>query len=78
MFCVSQKAATAIREAYLAKGEWLAVAELRRFYNVADNAAAQTCARAIASWAPIDMTAMKAEVKALRKGRRNSVARRQG
>jgi len=78
MFCVSREAATAIREAYLAKGEWPAVAELRRFYNVADNAAALTCARTIASWEPIDMAAIKAEVKELRKNRRNSVARRQG
>ncbi len=78
MFCVSQEAAAAIREAYLAKGEWPAVAELRRFYNVADNAAALTCARIIASWAPIDTAAIKAEVKALRMSRRNSVARRQG
>ncbi|MEI7608112.1 MAG: hypothetical protein WCJ64_12090 [Rhodospirillaceae bacterium] len=64
MFCVSNEAATAIREAYLDKGEWPAVAELRRFYRIDDNAAALTCARTIASWAPIDTAA----VKALRKG----------
>jgi hypothetical protein len=70
MFCVSDEAATAIRTAYLDKGEWPAVAELRRFYRIDDNAAALTCARTIASWAPVDTAAMKAEIKNLRKGRR--------
>ena len=70
MFCVSNEAAAAIREAYIDKGEWPAVAELRRFYRIDDNAAALTCARTIASWAPVDMAAMKAEIKSLRKSRR--------
>ena len=70
MFCVSDEAAAAIRAAYLDKGEWPAVAELRRFYRIDDNAAALTCARTIASWAPVDTTAMKAEIKSLRKSRR--------
>ena len=58
MFCVSNEAATAIREAFLDKGEWPAVAELRRFYRIDDNAAALTCARTIASWAPVDTATM--------------------
>ena len=70
MFCVSDEAAAAIRAAYLDKGEWPAVAELRRFYRIDDNAAALTCARTIASWAPVDTAAMKAEIKRLRKSRR--------
>ncbi len=68
MFCVSNEAATAIREAYLEKGAWPAVAELRRFYRIVDNAAALTCARTIASWAPIDTAAVKAERKVRRQG----------
>ena len=70
MFCVSNEAATAIREAFIAKGEWPAVAELRRFYRIDDNAAALTCARTIASWVPVDTAAMKTEIKSLRKPRR--------
>ena len=70
MFCVSDEAATAIREAYFDKGEWPAVAELRRFYRIDDNADALTCARTIASWVPIYLAAMKAQIKSLRKSRR--------
>ena len=70
MFCVSNEAATAIREAFFDKGEWPAVAELRRYYRIDDNAAALTCARTIASWAPVDTAAIKAELKSLRKTRR--------
>ncbi|MEI7606734.1 MAG: hypothetical protein WCJ64_05065 [Rhodospirillaceae bacterium] len=70
MFCVSDEAASAIRTAYLDKGEWPAVAELRRFYRIDDNAAALTCARTIASWEPIDTAAMKSEIKRLRRTRR--------
>jgi len=53
MFLVSDEAAEAIRTAYLEKGEWPAVAELRRFYRIDDNAAALRCARTIASWHPV-------------------------
>ena len=53
MFLVSDEAAEAIRTAYLEKGEWPAVAELRRFYRIEDNAAALRCARTIASWHPV-------------------------
>jgi len=70
MFCVSNEAATAIREAFLDKGEWPAVAELRRFYRIDDNAAALTCARTIASWTPVETAVIKAEIKSLKKSRR--------
>ncbi len=50
MFLVSAEAAEAIRTVYLEKGEWPAVAELRRFNRIEDNAAALRCARTIASW----------------------------
>ena len=40
-----QRSCAAIREAYLDKGEWQAVAELRRFYRIDDNAAALTLRR---------------------------------
>ncbi len=50
MFLVSAEAAAAIRTAYLERGEWPAVAELRRFYRIDDNVAALRCARTIASW----------------------------
>ena len=43
MFMVEDDAAEAIRRAYLEKGEWPAVAELRRFYRIDDNAAAFPC-----------------------------------
>ena len=62
MFLVSDEAAEAIRTAYLEKGEWPAVAELRRFYRIEDNAAALRCARTIASWHPV-----KVEPKAPKK-----------
>ena len=55
MFLVSDEAAEAIRTAYLEKGEWPAVAELRRFYRIEDNAAALRCARTIASWNPVEI-----------------------
>ena len=41
------------------------------FGLIDDNTAALTCARAIASGAPVDTAAMKAEIKSLRKSRRN-------
>ncbi len=56
MFLVSKEAADAIRTAYLDRGEWPAVAELRRFYKIDDNAAALICARTIASWTPLPVT----------------------
>jgi hypothetical protein len=52
MFLVSEEAAAAIRSAYLEKGEWPAVAELRRFYKIDDNDAALRTVRTIASWLP--------------------------
>ena len=52
MFMVEDEAADAIRRAYLEKGEWPAVAELRRFYRIDDNAAALRAVRTIASWRP--------------------------
>ena len=52
MFLVSDDAAEAIRAAYLERGEWPAVAKLRRFYRIDDNAAVLRVARTIASWRP--------------------------
>jgi len=48
MFMVGDDAAQAIRSAYLEKGEWPAVAELRKFYLI--DAAALRAVRTIASW----------------------------
>ena len=69
MFLVSKEAADAIRTVYLDRGEWPAVAELRRFYKIDDNAAALKCARTIASWTPLPETA-KNEKPAPRRRRR--------
>ncbi len=54
MFMVSDEAATAIRTAYFERGEWPAVAELRRYYMIEDNAAALKTAQIIASWQPVE------------------------
>ena len=51
MFLVSNEAAAAIRAAFIDEGEWRAVAVLRSFYRIEDDAAALRCARTIASWA---------------------------
>ena len=37
MFMVSAEASDTIRTAFMEKGEWPAVAELRRFYRIDDN-----------------------------------------
>ena len=50
MFLVSDEAAAAIRTAYLEKGEWPAVAEMRRFFRIDDNDSALRVVRTIASW----------------------------
>ena len=52
MVMVEDEAAGAVRRAYLEKGEWPAVAELRRFYRIDDNAAALRVVGTIASWRP--------------------------
>ncbi len=70
MFLVSKEAADAIRTVYLDRGEWPAVAELRRFYKIDDNAAALTCARTIASWTPLPEATAKHEKPAPRRRRR--------
>ncbi len=49
---VGDDAAQAIRSAFMEKGEWPAVAELRRFYRIDDNAAALRAMRTIAAWRP--------------------------
>lgn len=53
MFLVSKEAADAVRTAFIDRGEWPAVAELRRFYKIDDNTTALNCARTIASWTPV-------------------------
>jgi len=53
MFMVSAEAADAIRTTFLEKGEWPAVAELRRFYRIDDNESALRSVRIIASWLPM-------------------------
>ena len=52
MFMVDEDAAKAIRTAYREKGEWPAIAELRRFYKIEDNITALQAVRTIASWRP--------------------------
>jgi hypothetical protein len=53
MFVVSEAEATAIRTAFDQGGEFAAAVELRRLFPaVTDNAEAQECARAIATWKP--------------------------
>ena len=69
-FLVSKEAADAVRAAVIDRGEWPAVAELRRFYRIDDNAAALKCARTIASWSPLPETAVKHEKPAPRRRRR--------
>ena len=53
MFLVSNEAATAIRKAWITRGELAAVAVLRSFYKIDDDTAALNCARTIASWASV-------------------------
>ena len=53
MFMVSAEAADAIRTTFLEKGEWPAVAELRRFYRIDDNESPLRSVRIIASWLPM-------------------------
>lgn len=50
MFMVSQQEAAAIQKAFREGGEWTAVAELRRFFRIEDNACALDAVRAIARW----------------------------
>ncbi len=72
MFLVSKEVAAAVRTAYLDRGEWPAVAELRRFYKIDDNAAALKCARTIASWSPLPETPVKHDKPAQRRRRQES------
>lgn len=50
MFAVSQDEAEAVQRAFHESGEWAAVAELRRFFPIQDNADALNAVRAIARW----------------------------
>ena len=52
MFMVRAEAAGAIRTTFGEKGEWPAVAELRRFYRIDDNEIALRYANIIESWFP--------------------------
>ena len=72
MFLVSKEAAHAVRTAFIDRGEWPAVAELRRFYKIDDNAAALKCARTIASWTPLPEMTAQHEKPAPRRRHRES------
>ncbi|MGY0794100.1 hypothetical protein ACW7BJ_32500 [Azospirillum argentinense] len=50
MFVVDEAMAAAVRRAYDERGEWPAVAELRRHVYIDDNAEALRVVRTIASW----------------------------
>ncbi|MBF5095415.1 hypothetical protein F1643_14240 [Azospirillum sp. INR13] len=50
MFVVDEVMAAAVRRAYDERGEWSAVAELRRHVCIDDNAEALRVVRTIASW----------------------------
>jgi len=50
MFSVSQEETAAIQAAFHERGEWAAVAELRRYFHIQDNADALNVVRAIARW----------------------------
>lgn len=50
MFSVSQEEAAAIQTAFHERGEWAAVAELRRYFAIQDNADALNAVRTIARW----------------------------
>ncbi|CAO3425597.1 hypothetical protein [Azospirillum doebereinerae] len=56
MFSVSQEEATAIQAAFHERGEWAAVAELRRYFSIQDNADALNAVRTIARWRPPPVT----------------------
>ena len=53
MFLVSAQAADAIRTTFLEKGEWPAVAELRRFYRIGDNESTFHSVNIIEPWRPM-------------------------
>ena len=60
MFSVSEAKAAAIRAAFEQGGEFAAAVELRRLFpGVTDNAKAWECARAIASWRPLPVSATR-------------------
>ncbi|QCO19451.1 hypothetical protein D3869_29840 (plasmid) [Azospirillum brasilense] len=50
VFSVSQDEAAVIQNAFHESGEWAAVAELRRYFPIQDNADALNAVRAIARW----------------------------
>lgn len=50
MFSVSEDQTTAVQKAFHESGEWAAVAELRRFFPIQDNANALNAVRSIARW----------------------------
>lgn len=50
MFVVDEAMAAAVRRAFDERGEWPAVAELRRHVCIDDNAEALRVVRTIASW----------------------------
>jgi hypothetical protein len=60
MFTVTEAEAAAIRAAFDQGGEFSAAAELRRLFPaITDNAEARECARTIAAWKPLAVTAMR-------------------
>ncbi len=50
MFVVDEAMAAAVRRAFDERGEWPAVAELRRHVSIDDNAEALRTVRTIVSW----------------------------
>lgn len=50
MFSVSQEEAVAIQTAFHERGEWAAVAELRRYFAIQNNADALNAVRTITRW----------------------------
>lgn len=51
MFCVGPDVAAAVQTAFHEKGEWAAVAELRRYFPIQSNERAIEAVRSIARWA---------------------------
>lgn len=52
MFTVSEDERASICRAYEERGEWAAVAELRRYFSIEDNQSALYAVRSILRWRP--------------------------
>lgn len=54
MFMIPPEVAAIIQQVYSERGEWPAVAELRRYApGITDNAEALRCVRVIVGWRPL-------------------------